>query len=228
MEIINTTLANQIKQFRMKKGWTQEELAEKVGVSFQAVSKWENERSAPDIMLLPFLADLFQCTIDALFARERESATSAEDEKEQTLPWKDDGVIRGVVFCGRKLLTAEEGVTDTFTFVLDGDAKNVQSECNIGIGGSVSGGCGAGGDIAIGGDVLGGCNAGGNVAVGGDISGACNVGGEFSVGGDISGNINCANLTVEGDVEATKIKGNVQCSVLRCGNVEGKVTIGEK
>ena len=46
---------------------TQEELADKLGVSFQAVSKWENAQSAPDISLLPLLAETFRCTIDDLF-----------------------------------------------------------------------------------------------------------------------------------------------------------------
>ena len=64
---INTILGKNIRQFRKTINLTQEELADKLGVSFQAVSKWENAQSAPDISLLPFLAEIFRCTIDDLF-----------------------------------------------------------------------------------------------------------------------------------------------------------------
>ncbi len=46
---------------------TQEQLAEKLGVSFQAVSKWEHNQACPDIGLLPAIADIFQTDIDTLF-----------------------------------------------------------------------------------------------------------------------------------------------------------------
>ena len=57
-----------IKRFRSERGLTQEELANKIGVSFQAVSKWETNATTPDISLLPRLAVIFGCTIDDLFA----------------------------------------------------------------------------------------------------------------------------------------------------------------
>ena len=60
-------IGQKIKAARIAKGMTQEELADKLGVSFQAVSKWENAQSAPDISLLPLLAETFRCTIDDLF-----------------------------------------------------------------------------------------------------------------------------------------------------------------
>ncbi|MBQ9797978.1 MAG: helix-turn-helix transcriptional regulator [Clostridia bacterium] len=63
-----TTLGKQIAQMRRKKGITQEELANHVGVSTQAVSKWENG-GAPDVELLPRIADFFSVSIDALFGR---------------------------------------------------------------------------------------------------------------------------------------------------------------
>ena len=61
-------LATNIQTYRKKSGMTQEELANKLGVSFQAVSKWENAKSLPDILFLPVLADLFNCNIDELFS----------------------------------------------------------------------------------------------------------------------------------------------------------------
>lgn len=60
-------LANKIKQLRTKCGYTQEELADKIGVTPQAISKWENEVTTPDITLLPILSEVFGVTIDELF-----------------------------------------------------------------------------------------------------------------------------------------------------------------
>lgn len=60
-------LANKIKQLRNKCGYTQDELANKIGVTPQAVSKWENQVTTPDIALLPTLSEVFGVTIDELF-----------------------------------------------------------------------------------------------------------------------------------------------------------------
>ena len=65
---MSNTLGKKISELRKEKGITQEELAERLGVSPQAVSKWENDLSCPDIMLLPELAKLFDVTIDELFS----------------------------------------------------------------------------------------------------------------------------------------------------------------
>ena len=67
MEDIQTKFADNLSKFRKKRGLTQEELAKKLGVTFQAVSKWENAKAAPDIFLLPTMAGIFGCTIDQLF-----------------------------------------------------------------------------------------------------------------------------------------------------------------
>lgn len=60
-------LGNKIKELRLQLGITQEELANKIGVSYQAVSKWENGVTMPDIQLLPVLSMYFGITIDELF-----------------------------------------------------------------------------------------------------------------------------------------------------------------
>ena len=51
------TMGERIKHHRKRLGMTQEQLAERLRVSPQAVSKWENNLSCPDISLLPELAD---------------------------------------------------------------------------------------------------------------------------------------------------------------------------
>ncbi len=57
-----------IKKLRTERGITQEELANKIGVSFQAVSKWETNTTTPDIAIIPQLALFFGVSIDSLFA----------------------------------------------------------------------------------------------------------------------------------------------------------------
>lgn len=60
-------LGNKIKNLRLKAGMTQEMLADEMGVSFQTISKWENNVCAPDILMLPKLSIYFGVTIDELF-----------------------------------------------------------------------------------------------------------------------------------------------------------------
>lgn len=55
-----------LKELRKKRGLTQEQLAEYLGISSQAVSKWENNISYPDVSLLPVLANYFQVSTDEL------------------------------------------------------------------------------------------------------------------------------------------------------------------
>ncbi len=61
-------IGNQIKAMRLRRGITQETLAEKLGVTAQAVSKWERGAGAPDIGMLPDISAFFGVSIDELFA----------------------------------------------------------------------------------------------------------------------------------------------------------------
>ena len=60
-------LGTKIKQLRFRAGLTQEQLAEKLGLSAQSVSKWETGAAMPDITLLPLLSEQFGVSIDELF-----------------------------------------------------------------------------------------------------------------------------------------------------------------
>lgn len=64
MYIDNNKVGKQIALHRTSKGITQNELGERVGVSFQAVSKWERGETLPDISILPDLANVLETTID--------------------------------------------------------------------------------------------------------------------------------------------------------------------
>jgi len=65
-------LADKIIRLRKKNGWSQEELAEKMQVSRQAVSKWEGAQSAPDLEKVLMLSSLFDVTTDYLLKDEIE------------------------------------------------------------------------------------------------------------------------------------------------------------
>lgn len=59
-------VGDQIALLRKEKGLTQTELGERLGVSFQAVSKWERGETLPDTALLPDLADILETSIDRI------------------------------------------------------------------------------------------------------------------------------------------------------------------
>lgn len=65
-EVTYMNLGKNISELRKKNNLTQEELANMLGVSPQAVSKWENDAACPDIALLPKIAEIFGVTIDEL------------------------------------------------------------------------------------------------------------------------------------------------------------------
>ncbi len=82
------TLGNRIMQNRKRLGLTQDQLAEKLGVTAQAVSKWENDLSCPDIAMLPKLAGIFGITTDALLGTETDppvhEAEVVDEEPQET------------------------------------------------------------------------------------------------------------------------------------------------
>lgn len=233
MDNINLVLAENIQKFRKEKNMTQKELAEKMGVTYQAVSKWENATSAPDIFFLPQLADEFECTIDDLFSRVTHQ--DSNDPIYKNLPWDDDDVIRGAVFLGHNMIQASDPLLDKFTFEIVGEPKNVQSQCRINVQGNVRGNCEAGTRIDVGMGLTGNCSAGNRIDIGGGVLGMCNAGDRIDVGGGITGmvnnggTINCArikakslnnggSITVSGDVRAKKVKisGSLTCNKLKC------------
>ena len=66
------TLGKRIAMLRKEKGMNQDTLAEVLGVSPQAVSKWENDQTCPDISLLPRLAELLGVSVDELLSGKKE------------------------------------------------------------------------------------------------------------------------------------------------------------
>ena len=76
-DLKSLTLGHRIQALRKERGLTQDALSERMGVTPQAVSKWENELSCPDIMALPLLAKELHTTVDALLTGEDVHAPAA-------------------------------------------------------------------------------------------------------------------------------------------------------
>ena len=90
---MESTIGKRIVQHRKRLGLTQDALAEKLGVTAQAVSKWENDQSCPDITMLPRLAAIFGTTTDALLGVEptaKEAEVITEDVPGLHIDNKDD------------------------------------------------------------------------------------------------------------------------------------------
>ncbi|MCM1488551.1 MAG: helix-turn-helix domain-containing protein, partial [Firmicutes bacterium] len=93
-----------IKRKRREMNISQEALAEKLGITVQAVSKWENNLSYPDISLLPQIADFFGISMDTLFFdNEKENAAAPV-----LTDIPDDGKLRVVQCVGSRVLSREE------------------------------------------------------------------------------------------------------------------------
>jgi len=97
-------IGKNIKYLRQQNSVTQEALAEHLGISYQAVSKWETGANTPDISLLPRIAKYFRVSLDTLFSEN--IATAAEVFEEI----QDDGVLRVVQLLGKKILKADKFV----------------------------------------------------------------------------------------------------------------------
>ena len=94
-------LGKKIKQLRIKAELTQEQLAERLGIGAQSVSKWENSVAMPDISALPLIAEIFGVSIDDLFdltAEQRfnriENRMDMEDELPQDVFWEYEEFLK--------------------------------------------------------------------------------------------------------------------------------------
>ncbi len=91
-------LSEKIYTLRRKNGLSQEQLAEKIGVSRQAVSKWEGGLSTPELDKLKALSKCFQITMDELTGSQPTSSSSETGEKDKTALPKGESRT-GIGFC---------------------------------------------------------------------------------------------------------------------------------
>ena len=244
-ESVNESMGAIIARKRKELGMTQEQLAGALGISYQAVSKWENELSSPDISTLPLLADVLGLSLDELFGRvpavaepeQAEGKLTMPPEDEECalavipaaepgsgagveLPWPDDRTLHAVLFVGHQLVGQEKaGGGRRVVLHYEGDALNVQSVFDVNVEGEVRGSVHAEGDVN--------CeDVGGSATAGGDIS-CSDVGGDLCAGGDVTCGEVSGHVQAGGDVSCDNVEGNVSAgSDVSCGGVEGSVCAG--
>lgn len=127
------TFGERVKSERERKGWSQTELAEKIHVSRQSVSKWETGKSLPSIEVLIDLSDLFGITIDEMLRSDRELKEKViQDSRQLAYPkWKvffDSVFLIGVLLIIVKVIIfGSNYFFDTEFLILDGWARIVSN-----------------------------------------------------------------------------------------------------
>ncbi len=237
-------IGNVIKGLRKEKGVSQETLADICGVSMQAVSKWENGQSYPDITFLPKLAEYFAVTMDFLLTgvETEKNAETEEKEKEEKerqaeeqdrreflkVPpdWGED--VLYIAQCRNGVVLSEEKwekdkvirVAFDKEYEKSKGSLQIQIVGNADIQGDVEAKeLKADGDINCG-DVEGNVNAGGGMNCG-DVEGNVNAGGSMNCG-DVAGNINAGGTVNCGDIDGNALAG----ADIKCGDIDGDVTAG--
>ena len=79
------TLGEKLSSLRKKQGWSQEELAEKLNVSRQSVSKWESDLSVPDIDKIIKLSEIYAVSTDYLLKSDTRPKEERESEAKQKI-----------------------------------------------------------------------------------------------------------------------------------------------
>lgn len=88
-------LGENLKKFRLQRELTQEQLADVLGVSAQAVSRWENGTTYPDITLLPTIASYFEITLDELMGMEN---LRSEEQLKELLGQLEENGSKGLIY----------------------------------------------------------------------------------------------------------------------------------
>ena len=230
-----------IKTLRALRGISQEALAEVCGVSMQAVSKWENNQSYPDITLLPVLSDYFQVSLDYLLtgeiaAVEATTGLNAQDAHitELLRDSTHEDILYIVQYRNGKILgknTCDTNVTNeertAVKIRFEEEYRNLQNGLHVeiwsdaNIEGNVNGSVSAGGMVSC-------AEVNGSVAAGGMVN-CAEVNGSVGAGGAV----NCAEVNGEvsagGSVTCGDVGGNVSAgSYVSCGDIDGDVSAGGK
>ena len=211
-----TEFGQRVRELRRNAQLSQEQLAEKFGVTVQAVSKWECSQSYPDIELMRDIAGTFGVTVDYLLNGEKSfDFVPAAD-------FPDDDMIRIVQYRGNKLLRSDiydPNVIIPIEFSDDKKGISIEIWGSADINGGVNGNVSAGAGITCDG-VIGNVIAGTEVTCDG-VVGNVNAGGQVSCD-DVNGNVNAGFRVECGDVEGDVNAGNEVC----CGDIGRNVSAG--
>ena len=213
MDIVKT-ISEKILGRRRERGITQDALAAALGVTYQAVSKWENALACPDVTMLPKIAEYFGISMAELFGEEKPCAKATDEPQanfEADKDWQDDNTLHAVLFRGRKMIKskniteAERTAAEKVVLTYEGDVGNILSDIAVDVKGNVGG-------------YISGIKT--IITVTGDVdSNIISTSGTVNITGNVDGNVvgTGATVTVDGD-----IGGNVSGTGIRV-NVSGKV-----
>ena len=237
---MNETMGAIIARRRKELGMTQEQLAGALGISYQAVSKWENELSSPDISALPLLADTLGLSLDELFGREtarreaemREEPEQTEEEPEEIAAEPEQTEEEPEMLI--PVSTPAQGVGVELPWPDDDTLRAVLFVGHRLVGHEKTGlfrkavlryegealQVQSAFDVNIEGDVRGSISAEGDVSCGA-------VGGSVTAGGDVSCDRVGGPLSAVGDVTCHDVTGDVQAGGdVDCDSVGGDVKAG--
>lgn len=229
-----------LASYRKNLGLSQEGLAQLVGVTNQAVSKWESDQCCPDIMLLPALADIFEVSIDELFGRSTPAHDEAPQQADQAdaqagaqaapaviadLPWPDDNDLRAVCYVGHRLMdyteTQRKAQDEPAALHFSGTVRDIHSAYSVVVeDGTIHGDVHADDSVKCG-DVCGNVIAGDGVRCG-DVGGSVSAEDAVSCG-NVAGSVTAGDAVNCGNVGGSVNAGDG----IKCGNIEGNATAGD-
>ena len=190
-------IGENIRALRKARGFTQEQLADMLGISFQAVSKWENNASMPDISLLPAIAKELGTSIDQLFSENNPGSWEGAEMIQ------NDDVIRIVQLQGHRILKTMPArqKNASFSIAFPHDCNHETQYFKVEVFGNVVT------DSSINGDAI--CHGHIDCA---DINSCGRV--------QISGNLSANRINVtEGNLVCNSI---AECHEIRCASVDCK------
>ena len=209
--MITEVFSKNFKARRKAAGLTQEAIAQKCGVSPQAVSKWETGNGLPDMEMLPLLSDLLDTSIDSLL-REDEDIYP----KVNALP--ADDTWRVIVCRGNLIRQKDDFDPERPTALLDiphfGLPLHIEVWGDVRYCRDITGNLSATGSVSCG-------NVGCNVTAGGGVS-CHSVQGNVTAGGDVFCDAVHGSVIAQTDVHCTAVSGSVEAGGnVNCRYIEG-------
>jgi len=226
-----------IKELRVNKRVSQETLADVCGVSMQAVSKWENGQSYPDISILPVLAEYFNVSLDMLLtgAAENMEAEKLSREKDghilELLQEKTKPEVLYIIqyrngeIIDRKCFDSGTQQQEAVRIRFDEGFNKLEHPLQVEIWG----------DANVQGDINGSVDAGASVNCQ-NVNGSADAGGSVNceeINGcvDAGGSVNCGEVngavSAGGFVQCGNVNGDISAGgYVTCSDVEGNVSAG--
>ncbi len=211
------TIANKIAALRKQQQITQSELADRLFISHQAISQWENGVTFPDVTIIPELAKALNVSIGEIFSEEKPVTYSEEKATSSNLFNDDDYHI--VLIYKNKVVDVAKHEFNKVEILLTGDLKSIKSDFSVSIDGNVLG------DVAAGGSVT--CDSiEGNATAGGSLS-CDSVDGDVAAGGSVTCDSVDGDVAAGGSVTCDSVDGDVSAGgSITCDSIDGNVSAG--